>query len=94
LQLLQDLLHFYAVVRSVDSTRFDLGAKVGRSTACVEQEVLTICLKPFQTSSCFAHAFKDNVCSQVLQEGGKLLYDSYIERKSFSFAANAACEAC
>lgn len=30
---------------------------------------------------------------QVLQEGGKLLYDSYIERKSFSFAANAACEA-
>ena len=94
LQLLQDLLHFYAVVRSVDSTRFDLGAKVGRSTACVEQEVLTICLKPFQTSSWFAHAFKDNVCSQVLQEGGKLLYDSYIERKSFSFAANAACEAC
>ena len=44
LQLLQDLLHFYAVIRSVDSTRFDLGAKVGRSTACVEQEVSNLFL--------------------------------------------------
>ena len=32
-------------------------------------------------------------CDQVVQEGGKLLYDSYIAHKSFLFAAEATCEA-
>ncbi|CAJ1432024.1 unnamed protein product [Effrenium voratum] len=40
-----------------------------------------------------AETAAQSVLEQVLQEGGKLLYDSYIHRKSFSFAANAACEA-
>lgn len=45
-------------------------------------------LDPFSAAEIAAQS----VLEQVLQEGGKLLYDSYIERKSFSFAANAACE--
>ncbi|CAE7358049.1 DCP5 [Symbiodinium natans] len=31
-------------------------------------------------------------CTKVLQEGGRLLYESYIHRKSFGFAADAFCE--
>lgn len=45
-------------------------------------------LDPFSAAETAAQS----VLEQVLQEGGKLLYDSYIERKSFSFAATAACE--
>lgn len=48
-------------------------------------------LDPFDPFSA-AEIAAQSVLEQVLQEGGKLLYDSYIERKSFSFAANAACE--
>ena len=44
---------------------------------------------------CIWHIFASDLTSimQVLQEGGRLLYDSYIARKSFSFAAEAVCEA-
>mmetsp|Transcript_22872 Transcript_22872/g.53946 ORF Transcript_22872/g.53946 Transcript_22872/m.53946 type:complete len:589 (-) Transcript_22872:131-1897(-) len=45
-------------------------------------------LDPFSSAENAA----DLVLDQVLQEGGKLLYESYIARKSFAFAAAAACE--
>ncbi|CAE7478127.1 unnamed protein product [Symbiodinium pilosum] len=45
-------------------------------------------LDPFSSAENIASLVLD----QVLQEGGRLLYDSYIARKSFSFAAEAVCE--
>eukprot|EP00931_Biecheleriopsis_adriatica_P075547 TRINITY_DN49388_c0_g1_i1.p1 TRINITY_DN49388_c0_g1~~TRINITY_DN49388_c0_g1_i1.p1 ORF type:complete len:687 (-),score=146.82 TRINITY_DN49388_c0_g1_i1:68-2128(-) len=40
-----------------------------------------------------AEAAGQSVIDQVLTEGGKLLYDHYIARKAFAFAAGSICEA-
>mmetsp|Transcript_34636 Transcript_34636/g.62816 ORF Transcript_34636/g.62816 Transcript_34636/m.62816 type:complete len:686 (+) Transcript_34636:101-2158(+) len=40
-----------------------------------------------------AEAASEAIVEEVVAEGGKLLYDHYIARKSFAFAATSTCEA-